>query len=69
MLAAVFTLVVGLFIAKVDGPYYNKNRSDPSYAYLFNALDIEQGVTPFLIQHPGTTVQLIGAAVIGPHGG
>ncbi len=63
-LAAVFTLAIGLFIANVEGPYYGKSRFDPSYAYLFNALDIEQGVAPFLIQHPGTTVQLVGAAVL-----
>lgn len=64
VLATIFTLAIGLFIANSEGPYYNKNRSDPSYAYLFNALDIEQGIAPFVIHHPGTTVQLIGAGVL-----
>ena len=64
VLATIFTLAIGLFVANAEGPYFNKNRSDPSYAYLFNALDIEQGIAPFVIHHPGTTVQLIGAAVL-----
>lgn len=64
LFAAIFALATGLFVTIAEGPYHNKNKSDPSYAYLFNALDIEQGIPPFLIHHPGTTVQLIGAAVL-----
>src|SRR5882757_4555174 len=62
--AAFFTFAIGLFLASMEGPYYIKDRADPSYAYLFNALDIDQGFSPYVIHHPGTTVQLIGAAVL-----
>lgn len=38
--------------------------SDPTAAYLFNSLNLAEGLTPRHVDHPGTTVQLIGALII-----
>lgn len=37
---------------------------DPDYGYLMNSLLLLEGKAPIHIDHPGTTVQLLGAAVI-----
>ena len=62
--AGLVTIVLGLLVRNQEGPYYDKDRADPAYAYLANALAIEEGRAPFLIQHPGTTIEELGAAAI-----
>ncbi len=62
--AVILTLSLGMLVRWAEEPYYDKDRADPSYAYLANALAVEQGSVPFLIQHPGTTIEELGAAVI-----
>ena len=65
-----FVLPVILFITAhvlkvVQGPYY-LNFYDPSYVYLINSLNLAQingyGVGHF--DHPGTTVQVLGAVAV-----
>ena len=56
-------ILAGLMIRSLIGPYY-AFRSDPSYAYLLNALNILRGLAPGHIDHPGTTVQELGGATI-----
>jgi hypothetical protein len=47
------------------GPYWLAGNSDPAYPYLFNSLNILNLRAPLHIDHPGTTLQIAGPAVIG----
>ena len=47
------------------GPYWLAENSDPEYAYLLNALNVLEGRPPEHVDHPGTTLQMFGAVVIG----
>ncbi len=60
--AAVFVLAV--LLVNVHGPYYLGRNFDPEYCYLLNALSILDFYTPGHTDHPGTTVQLLGAGVL-----
>jgi len=59
-------ILVSLFIKlnSVRGPYYLGGNSDPEYAYLLNSLKISEFKAPFHIDHPGTTLQLLGGLTI-----
>jgi hypothetical protein len=46
------------------GPYHLGTNSDPDYAYLFNSLNIVSLQAPDMIEHPGTTIEVLGALVI-----
>lgn len=46
------------------GPYYLGPNNDPAYLYLINSLYLLDGLVPGFIQHPGITLQMLGAAVI-----
>ena len=46
------------------GPAYLKNNYDPDYAYLFNSLNILNGIPPGHRDHPGTTVQTWGGLTL-----
>lgn len=54
-----------IYLRKTEGPYY-AGFSDPSYIYLINSLNLAQfnGYGVGHIDHPGTPVQVFGAAVI-----
>jgi hypothetical protein len=58
----VFSL--SLVFSDIKGPYYLAQNSDPEYVYLFNALNIATFEAPRHTDHPGTTLQLLGATVI-----
>jgi len=45
----------------VPNPTFVYAYGDPDYGYLFNALLIADGQSPWHIDHPGTPVQLLGA--------
>ncbi len=60
--AALFGLSVILTHAR--GPYYLRNNFDPEYNYLLNSLSLLTFHSPTHTDHPGTTLQIIGAAVI-----
>ena len=47
------------------GPYWLAENSDPEYAYLLNAVNVLEGTPPEHVDHPGTTLQMLGAVVIG----
>jgi hypothetical protein len=49
----------------MTSPYFSDWRIDPTYAYLLNGLNILQSIPPAHTDHPGTTVQLLAALVIG----
>lgn len=56
-------LVLGLMMKKAAGPYWLGPNSDPSYQYLINSLHVLEGKTPSHFEHPGTTLQILGAIV------
>ena len=62
-------LPVGLFGLSViltnhHGPYFLHNNFDPDYNYLLNSLSLLKFHTPGHTDHPGTTLQLLGAAIL-----
>ncbi len=59
-------LILGFLVQfqQAVGPYWLGVNNDPSYIYLINFLYILDGIPPMFIQHPGTTVQILGALVI-----
>jgi hypothetical protein len=61
-IAPVLLFCLPLLLKGYYGPYFLGYNSDPEYAYLFNSLNIIHMAVPGHIDHPGTTVQLLGAA-------
>jgi hypothetical protein len=59
---ALFAL--SLFLASQHGPYFLRNNFDPDYNYLLNSLSLLKLRTPGHTDHPGTTLQLLGASVV-----
>lgn len=59
----VIFLISGILLKSAQGPYY-LNFYDPSYVYLINSLNLAQltGIGHF--DHPGSTVQEIGAVTV-----
>jgi hypothetical protein len=51
-------------LAEARGPLWLGSNSDPSYAYLFNALQLAESGTVVHVDHPGTTAQAAGAIVL-----
>lgn len=61
---------VTLWIALVSNrelfdPFFQLRNIDPAYAYLMNSMTMLCGHTPRHIDHPGTTLQILGAMIIG----
>ncbi len=56
--------LLAIQLKKATGPYWLGANSDPSYIYLMNSLYITDGIAPIFVDHPGTTVQILGAVVI-----
>jgi hypothetical protein len=56
--------LLAMTIAGARGPVFYELNTDPEYAYLFNSLRIAEGHSPIHTDHPGTTVQVIGAGVL-----
>ena len=63
MVIPLIVLVLGLMMKKATGPYWLGPNSDPSYQYLINSLHVLEGKTPSHFEHPGTTLQILGAVV------
>jgi hypothetical protein len=45
-------------------PYWRSSMQDTTYAYVFNALDVAELKHPAKVDHPGTTVEILGAIVL-----
>jgi hypothetical protein len=52
------------WLARERGPVWLGTNSDPSYQYLLNSLLVLHGQPPGHVDHPGTTLQILGAAVL-----
>jgi hypothetical protein len=61
---ALMIMTLTILLKKATGPYWMGPNSDPSYLYLINSLYILDNYTPYFTDHPGTTLQLLGAVVI-----
>ena len=57
---AVFTVLM----KQAAGPYWLGVNSDPAYLYLVNSVYLLDNITPYFTDHPGTTLELLGAIVI-----
>lgn len=60
----VLVLILSLFLKSATGPYWLGANSDPAYLYLINSLYILKGISPSFVDHPGTTLEILGAVVI-----
>ena len=56
-------LAAALATLESRGPFWLGTNSDPSYVYALNSLRVAEGHAPTHLDHPGLTVQLLGAAV------
>ena len=54
---------VGVLLKHEHGPYYLRNNFDPEYNYLLNSLSLLTLHAPRHNDHPGVTLQILGAAV------
>jgi hypothetical protein len=63
IIPAIF-LFVAVQLTNVSGPQWLGSNFENSYVYLFNSLLIVKGEAPAHIDHPGTTTQVFGAAVL-----
>jgi hypothetical protein len=45
-------------------PYWRSSMQDTTYAYAFNALEVAELKRPAKVDHPGTTVEMLGAIVL-----
>jgi len=64
LLLPVLLLSISVFFKTSKGEFYIGRYYDPSYAYLINSLNIVNGQSIGHFDHPGTPVQLIGAATL-----
>jgi hypothetical protein len=56
--------VVALALRRAQGPFWLAANQDPAYSYLYDSLRVARGLPPNHVQHPGTAVQLLGAAAL-----
>jgi len=57
------------FLQMLRGPFWSLGNADPSYPYLFGMLNLLNGRTVAIYEHPGIPVQTLGAAVLWAVGG
>ncbi len=53
-----------LIFTHARGPFYLRNNFDPEYIYLLSSLSILNLHAPAHTDHPGTTLQLLGAVIL-----
>ena len=61
-------VAAGLQLSKASGPQWLGLKFENSYVYLLNSLLIVKGEHPAYIDHPGTTTEVFGAAVLEAFG-
>ncbi|MGH7969833.1 MAG: hypothetical protein ACREIC_14005, partial [Limisphaerales bacterium] len=55
---------LSVILTRHHGPFYLRNNFDPEYNYLLNSLSLLTWHAPAHTDHPGTTLQILGAGVI-----
>jgi hypothetical protein len=61
-------LAIGAYVRAVSGPFWLGTNFDPDYAYLINGQRLTVGLPVGHIDHPGTPVQMLAAAIIRLNG-
>lgn len=56
--------ILTILLKQSTGPYWLSVNSDPAYQYLFNSLYLLNGISPIHVDHPGTTLQILGAIIL-----
>lgn len=64
LLLALFLFFTVCLFRYWAGPFYWGDNSDPSYFYIFNFIDVLEKAPPPFVDHPGVTLDLLGAAVM-----
>jgi hypothetical protein len=64
LLFAACLVFIAVLLRYCSGPFYFGNNSDPSYFYLYNFLYILEGKSLEFVDHPGATLDMLGAAVV-----
>jgi len=64
LILPVLLVCAGFLLRSAKGPAYLAAHMEPEYAYLFNSLNLAEGKASYYPDHPGTTVQLAGAALL-----
>ncbi len=64
LILPVLLLWAGMYLSDARGPYWLSGNLDPDYVYLLNASNMADLQKVGHIDHPGTTVQMIGAITI-----
>jgi hypothetical protein len=59
-----FLVLAASLFRVFSGPFYFGNNSDPSYFYFYNFLYILEGKSPQFVDHPGSTLDMLGALVV-----
>src|SRR6266404_1244632 len=59
----VLLFLVGSLLTQAHGPYYLGSNLDPDYPYLLNSLNLLTFHFPAHTDHPGTTLQILGAVI------
>jgi hypothetical protein len=57
-------ILVTFQVQRAGGPYWLRSNLDPTYPYLLNSLNVANGHRPFLTEHPGTPVEVVGGVII-----
>ena len=60
----VLVFLTAFSIKNYEGPYWLGSNSDPEYVYLLNSLNLSQFRQVQYVDHPGTTLEVLGAGVI-----
>jgi hypothetical protein len=63
-IAPLIFFALGLLWSKGEGPNWLGRNFENSYPYLLNSLAIVKGRSPVWVDHPGTTTQIFGAAIL-----
>ena len=64
MVIPALAVIASAVVKDAAGPCWFGDRNDPDYAYLLNSVNIAEGRAPRHTDHPGTTVQELGAGVL-----
>ncbi len=64
LIAPVLSILISQWLVTARGPFNLGDNQDPEYCYLMNAINVASFQAPGHTDHPGTTLQLLGAAVI-----
>ncbi len=64
LIIPVLLAITSLHTINERGNIWYNGDYDPAYAYLYNSLNITNGLAPGHYDHPGTTMQVIGAVAL-----